>query len=233
MGDRTTGGAEVRVEHVCKRYGAHIRALDDVSLDLSAGELVLLSGPSGSGKSTLLNIIAGLDEPDSGRVIVDGQPLDQIADRARFLREVVGFVFQRHHLIEALSAEQNVELPLIPTRLRRTERLERARAALTEVGLEHRLRHRPAELSGGERQRVAIARALVGHPRLLLADEPTGALDSDASARIMDLLAAMRSQHGMTIVLVSYDPLATAQADRVVTMRDGKLSPGRRQASCA
>ena len=220
-----THGAEVRVEHVCKRYGAGVVALDDVSLVVDAGELVLLTGPSGSGKSTLLNIVAGLDEPDSGRVIVDDQPLDEIADRARFLREVVGFVFQRHHLIEALSAEQNVELALIPAGGHRSARLARARAALAEVGLEHRLGHRPAELSGGERQRVAIARALVGRPRLLLADEPTGALDSEASARVMDLLATLRRRHGMTVVLVSYDPLAVAQADRVVTLRDGRLSP--------
>ena len=228
-----TYGAEVRVEHVCKRYGAGVVALDDVSLVVDAGELVLLTGPSGSGKSTLLNIVAGLDEPDSGRVIVDGQPLDEIADRARFLREVVGFVFQRHHLIEALSAEQNVELALIPAGGHRSARLARARAALAEVGLEHRLGHRPAELSGGERQRVAIARALVGRPRLLLADEPTGALDSEASARVMDLLATLRRHHGMTVVLVSYDPLAVGQADRVVTLRDGRLSPARQPAAYA
>jgi putative ABC transport system ATP-binding protein len=228
-----THGAEVRVEHVCKRYGAGVVALDDVSLVVEAGELVLLTGPSGSGKSTLLNIVAGLDEPDSGHVIVDGQPLGEIADRARFLREVVGFVFQRHHLIEALSAEQNVELALIPAGGPRSGRLSRARAALAEVGLEHRLGHRPAELSGGERQRVAIARALVGRPRLLLADEPTGALDSEASARVMDLLATLRRRHGMTVVLVSYDPLAVARADRVVTLRDGRLSPAPQPAAYA
>ena len=217
-------GAEVAIDAVTKRYGALVTALHDVSLHLEPGELVLLTGPSGSGKSTLLNLIAGFDRPDAGRIVVGGEPVASLRDPARFRREVVGFVFQLHHLIPGLTAEENVEIPLIPTVRRRAERLARARAALHEVALDERLAHLPAELSGGERQRVALARALVGRPRLLLADEPTGALDSEASTQVLELLAARSREHGTTVLLVSHEPDAARHADRVVRIRDGRIT---------
>ena len=217
-------GAEVTIDGVTKRYGALVTALHDVSLHLEPGELVLLTGPSGSGKSTLLNLIAGFDRPDAGRIVVGGEPVASLPDPARFRREVVGFVFQLHHLIPGLTAEENVEIPLIPTIRRRAERLARARAALHEVALDERLAHLPAELSGGERQRVALARALVGRPRLLLADEPTGALDSEASTQVLELLAARSREHGTTVLLVSHEPDAARHADRIVCMRDGRIT---------
>ena len=217
-------GAEVAIEGVTKRYGALVTALRDVSLHLDPGELVLLTGPSGSGKSTLLNLIAGFDRPDAGRILVGGEPVAGVADAARFRREVVGFVFQLHHLIAGLTAEENVEIPLIPTVRHRADRLARAREALHEVALDERLGHLPAELSGGERQRVALARALVGRPRLLLADEPTGALDSDASAQVLELLAARSRDRGTTVLLVSHEPDAARHADRVVHIRDGRIA---------
>jgi putative ABC transport system ATP-binding protein len=216
-------GSEIVVEGVSKRFGAQVQALVDVSLRVDPGEFVLLMGPSGSGKSTLLNLIAGLDTADEGRILVDGQSVAMLADSARFRREVIGFVFQLHHLILGLTAEENVEVALIPLGLRRAERLARVRAALVDVGLSERGGHLPTQLSGGERQRVAIARALVGHPRLLLADEPTGALDSVAGGQILELLRALRDEHGMTVLLVSYQPDAAGFADRVLHLRDGRI----------
>jgi ABC-type lipoprotein export system ATPase subunit len=216
-------GAEVVVERVSKHFGAYVRALKDVSLRVEPGEFVLLTGASGSGKSTLLNLIAGLDRPDGGRILVDGQSVAALADPARYRREVIGFVFQLHHLILGLTAEENVEMPLIPLGLRRSERLARVRAALADVGLGERGEHLPSQLSGGERQRVAIARALVGHPRLLLADEPTGALDSAAGEEILALLGALRDEHGMSVLLVSHQSGAAGYADRVIRLRDGRI----------
>ena len=216
-------GAGVVVEHVSKSYGELVPALTDVSLTVAPGELVLLTGASGSGKSTILNIVAGLDEPDTGTVLVDGQSVAGIDDPARFRREVLGFVFQLHHLLPGLTAQENVEVPLIPSGLRRAERLARARAALDDVGLAHRRTHRPAQLSGGERQCVAIARAIVGRPRLLLADEPTGALDSVSGEHTLDLLDALRRAQGMTVLLVSHDSGAARHADRVLHLRDGRI----------
>jgi putative ABC transport system ATP-binding protein len=217
-------GAELVVESVSKRYGERVTALADVSLRVRPGELALLTGRSGAGKSTLLNLIAGFDRPDGGRIVVDGQSVAAIKDPARFRREVVGFVFQLHHLIGGLTAEENVEVPLIPGGARRSRRLELVRARLAEVGLEQRAGHRPAELSGGERQRVAIARALVNEPRLLLADEPTGALDSESGREVMALLAKLSRRHGVTVLLVSHEPDAAEYADRVVELRDGRVA---------
>ncbi|HVP02278.1 MAG TPA: ABC transporter ATP-binding protein [Solirubrobacteraceae bacterium] len=216
-------GAEVIVEHVTKRFGERVTALRDVSLEVPSGQFVLLTGPSGSGKSTLLNLIAGFDRPDAGRVLVGGRAVSELDDPARFRRETIGFVFQLHHLISGLTAEENVEVPLIPVVSRRSVRLERARAALHDVNLDERCTHLPAQLSGGERQRVALARALVGSPRLLLADEPTGALDSAASAEVLGLLAALSRRSGTTVLLVSHELDAARHVDRVVTMRDGTI----------
>lgn len=218
------GGVAVVLDGVVKSFGERIRALDDVSLELAPGEFVLLTGPSGSGKSTLLNLVAGFDRPDSGSILVGGRSVADLDDPARFRREIIGVVFQLHHLIPGLTAEENVEVPLIPDVHRRAERLRRARAALADVGLEERRTHLPSQLSGGERQRVAIARAMVGRPRLLLADEPTGALDSAASDEVLELLAELSARHGTTVLLVSHEPEAERHVGRVVRMRDGRLA---------
>jgi putative ABC transport system ATP-binding protein len=218
-------GADLAVENVSKRFGERVVALRGVSLRVQPGELVLLTGPSGSGKTTLLNVIAGFDVPDEGRVLVDGAPVQEREDLARFRREEIGVVFQLHHLIAGLTAADNVEMALIPVRITRAERRERVLAALEEVGLGARAEHFPSQLSGGERQRVAVARALVNHPRLLLADEPTGALDSAASEEVLSLFGALRDRFGMTVLLVSHDPGAGRRVDRTLRLRDGRVEP--------
>ncbi len=215
-------GAEVRVDAAGKSFGT-ITALHDVSLTVSPGEAVALTGRSGSGKSTLLALIGGLEQPDCGEILIDGRALWRAPSPARARREVVGFVFQGHLLLESLSARANVEVPLIGAGLHRRERRRRALGLLEEVGLGQRAEHRPAELSGGERQRVAVARALANQPRLLLADEPTGALDSGTSARVLDLLFNLRDRLGMTLLVVSYDASVGARADRTLALVDGEL----------
>jgi len=218
----TRSGAEVLAEGVSKRFG-RIVALREASLRVGPGEAVVITGRSGSGKSTLLALLGGLDRPDSGRVLIDGQSTWSERHPARLRRELIGFVFQRHLLLQTLSAQANVEVPLLGAGRPRGERRERARELLGEVGLADRAEHVPAQLSGGERQRVAIARALANQPRLLLADEPTGALDSATSERILELLFGLRDRLGMTMILVSYDAAIGPRADRTVTIADGVL----------
>jgi putative ABC transport system ATP-binding protein len=219
-------GARVVAEGVRREHPGGIVAVDDVSLTLEPGEFVVLTGPSGSGKTSLLSLLGALDRPTAGRVLVDGTVLDGGSDeRARYHREVVGFVFQHHHLLAHLPACANVELPLLGAGLGRRERRERAADLLREVGLSHRLDEAAGHLSGGERQRVALARALANDPRLLLADEPTGSLDSDSTQRVLDLLEAVRERRGMTMLVVTYEPLIGRRADRVLHMRDGRLVP--------
>jgi putative ABC transport system ATP-binding protein len=216
-------GAEVVVEHVRKGFEhGRIPALEDVSLRVAPGELVALTGPSGSGKSTLLNLIGALDRPDAGTIAVDGATLDG-TDAASYRARTVGFVFQFHNLIPVLSAVENVQVPMLGRGAGRAERVERAEALLGEVGLAGRAAAFPPTLSGGERQRVAIARALANDPRLLLADEPTGALDSETSDQIMALLQRLREARGMTILLVTNDRAIAERADRVLELRDGRL----------
>jgi putative ABC transport system ATP-binding protein len=215
-------GAEVVLEHVSKRFG-RVTGLEDVSFTVSAGEFVALSGRSGSGKSTLLNVIGGLDQPTSGQVLVDGVNVADVGRSAAYRRNVVGFVFQLHHLLQNLTARQNVEMALLGAGVRRAERQRRALALLDEVGLAARESHLPRQLSGGERQRVAIARALANEPSLLLADEPTGALDSTTSERVLDLISAVRERRGMTTIIVSYDPNVSARADRTLHLVDGRI----------
>jgi putative ABC transport system ATP-binding protein len=219
----TPAGAAVRVEHVGRRYGA-VAALVDASLHAEPGEMLAITGRSGSGKSTLLNLIGGLEQPSSGRVLIDGREVWREPGATRQRRELVGFVFQQHFLLTSLVARANIAVALIGAGMRRAERRQRALDLLAEVGLGDRAEHLPAELSGGERQRVALARALANEPRLLLADEPTGAVDSTTAQRILDLLAEVRARRGMTLIIVSYDPQVGERADRMLTVTDGTLA---------
>lgn len=216
-------GAEVLVEHASRRYGS-VDALVDASLHAAPGEMLAITGRSGSGKSTLLNLIGGLEQPSSGRIVIDGREVWRAAGTARHRRELVGFVFQQHFLLVNLVARANIEVALLGSGMRRAERHSRALELLDEVGLADRAEHLPEQLSGGERQRVALARALGNEPRLLLADEPTGAVDSATSQRILDLLAEVRERRGMTLIIVSYDAQVGARADRMLTVTDGCLS---------
>lgn len=224
-------GAEVSVEGVSKSFG-RVSSLREVSLDVAAGEAVAITGRSGSGKSTLLALIGGLEQPDTGRVKIDGRAVWTEPRPARARRELVGFVFQRHLLLGTLSARANVEVALIGAGLRHGERRRRALSLLEEVGLADRADHLPSELSGGESQRVAVARALANEPRLLLADEPTGALDSQTSERVLDLLFRLRDSLDMTLVVVSYDPSVGARADRTLTLIDGRIQAAPVALSC-
>jgi putative ABC transport system ATP-binding protein len=219
----------IRLDHISRHYTmgeAVIRAVDDVSLELPTGEFLALLGSSGSGKSTLLNLIAGLDRPTSGAVIASGQYLSKVSslELARYRRQTVGMVFQSFNLLPRMTLEENVELPLRLAEVERGDRAARVQEALGRVGLEKRSGHRPSELSGGEQQRAAIARALVNRPKILLADEPTGNLDSTTGESILTLLKEIQKNPGMTIVMVTHErPLAERFADRLAVMGDGKL----------
>ncbi len=203
-----------------------VRAVDDVSFSVAPGEYLALLGSSGSGKSTLLNLMAGLDRPTAGSIVANGAELAALSplDLARYRRNTVGMIFQSFNLLPRMTLEENVELPLRLAEVERGERAGRVQEALEHVRLTHRIGHRPSELSGGEQQRVAIARALVNRPKILLADEPTGNLDSTTGETILSLLRGLQTQLGMTIVMVTHErPLAERFADRLATMGDGKL----------
>jgi putative ABC transport system ATP-binding protein len=203
-----------------------VNALDNVTVDILAGEFTAIMGPSGSGKSTLMNLAAGLDDPTTGEVWLDGHPLHQLDDEERTVlrRTHVGFVFQAFNLVPTLTALENVLLPfdLAGRRLTPQDRawVERLFA---ELGLDERRDHRPAELSGGEQQRVAIARALAGRPSIVIADEPTGNLDTRSSREVLDLLGSAVATHGQTIAMVSHDPVAASRADRILVIADGRI----------
>jgi putative ABC transport system ATP-binding protein len=216
------GGAEVIVQDVVKSFGP-INALRGVTLAVAASEFVTITGPSGSGKSTLLNLIGSLDRPDSGTITVAGMPVPEPRGAVDFRRRMVGFVFQDNLLLPYLSAQSNIEAALLGAGVAHRERRQRSSELLAEVGLADRGHHHPSELSGGQRQAVALARALANHPRLLLADEPTGALDSESGKRALDLLATMREDHGMTVLVVSHDAAVAERADRVVQIIDGQV----------
>jgi putative ABC transport system ATP-binding protein len=226
----TTGnGVAVRAERVSRLYemgAAVIRAVDDVTLEIRAGEFVALLGSSGSGKSTLLNLMAGLDRPTGGAIFANGRNLSELSslELARYRSRTVGMVFQSFNLLPRMTLEENVELPLRLAEVDRGERGARVQEALERVRLEKRLTHRPSELSGGEQQRAALARALVNRPTLLFADEPTGNLDSATGESIMLLLKEIQQKLGMTIVMVTHErPLAERFADRIAALADGKL----------
>ena len=198
-------------------------ALDGVDLMIRSGEFVAVVGPSGSGKSTLLNMLGALDRPTDGKVIINGQSLSQVRKLDRFRSETVGFVFQMHNLIPTLTAMENVSVPLYETGIGSRARRARARELLVLVGLSNRLKALPSQLSGGERQRVAIARALANDPSIVLADEPTGNLDSKTTAEIMGLLSELNRTEHTTLIVVTHNAQVAAAAQRIITMRDGKV----------
>jgi putative ABC transport system ATP-binding protein len=219
----------VETEDLRRVYGegeTEVRALDGVSLRIDRGEMVAIMGPSGSGKSTLLHLLGALETPSGGRIALAGRWFENLGDRELTLlrRETIGFVFQFFNLLPALSAEENVILPALIAGRRDAETRARASQLLERVGLGRRKGHLPAELSGGEQQRVSIARALLLEPELVLADEPTGNLDSRSSAEILELLAELNRAEGHTIVMVTHDPAAAATARRVVFLRDGLIA---------
>jgi putative ABC transport system ATP-binding protein len=217
----------IRMENITKSYslgGEVVHALRGVSLQIGKGDFLAIVGPSGSGKSTLMNIIGCLDRPDEGRYILDGKEIDKMIDSelATVRNEKIGFVFQNFHLLAKLTALENVELPLLYRGVKTKERQKIAYEYLEKVGLKDRARHLPNQLSGGQQQRVAIARALVGTPPILLADEPTGALDSKTSKEIIQLMKQLNEQ-GHTIVLITHDWEVANEAKRIVRIQDGRL----------
>jgi len=219
----------VRDVHKVFRQGeTEVRALAGVSLEIAAGDFVSVMGPSGSGKSTLLHLMGGLDLPTAGEIVIDGTPLSRMSDDeiTIFRRRRIGFVFQFFNLLPTYSAEENVALPLLLDRRRSRDVRERVQAALDLVGLGPRRRHRPDELSGGEMQRVAIARALVIDPVLILADEPTGNLDTRTGEQILALIRDANRARGSTVVLVTHDARAAAYAARTITLNDGRVVNG-------
>jgi putative ABC transport system ATP-binding protein len=219
----------IRVRDLVMRLpsgGRSLTILDGITLDVATGELLAITGPSGSGKSTLLGLVAGLDRPSSGSIVVGGVDITRLDEDAlaRFRRETLGYVFQSYHLIPTLTAVENVAVPLEIAGA--PNALVRARALLDDVGLGDRAHHYPVQLSGGEQQRAALARAVALDPGLLLADEPTGNLDSATGTRIIELLLELRRQRGATLVLVTHDDALARHADRVVVLRDGRVKNG-------
>jgi len=212
------------VRKVYRSIGSDVVALERLDLRVPQGQFLAVMGASGSGKTTLLNCLSGLDEIDEGRVLVDGRSIHELSDaeRTKHRAAAMGFIFQAFNLIPVFTATENVELPLLLARVPEAEARRRARDTLARVGLGLRLDRRPPELSGGEQQRVAIARALAGRPRLIWADEPTGNLDSEMAAAVMNLLCELHAE-GLTLVLVTHDPNVAARADRLITVKDGRI----------
>ncbi len=215
----------VETEELTKIYGDgdEVRALDGVTLHIAKGEIVAVMGPSGSGKSTLLHMIGALDRPTSGRVIVAGRDLAEVKNLDRFRNQTVGFVFQLHNLIPTLTALENVEVPLYEQKVKARQRRERASALLDLVGLGDRLKHVPGQLSGGQRQRVAVARALVNDPKLVLADEPTGELDSERTDEIIGMIHRLNRELETTFIIVTHDPAIGRQTDRIIELDSGRV----------
>jgi ABC-type lipoprotein export system ATPase subunit len=220
----------VETHNLTKTYGdaAAVHALDSVDLTILKGEFLTVMGPSGSGKSTLLNMIGALDRPTQGQVIVNGEDLAIIKGVDRFRARTVGFVFQLHNLLPALTAVENVEVPMYGQGIGEREMRQRAEHLLELVGLPDRTRHLPSQLSGGQRQRVAVARALANDPAIILADEPTGSLDTQSGTEIIDLLETINHEQGTTILIVTHDPRVARRTRRILTMRDGKIADDHR-----
>lgn len=218
----------IRATNVIKKYKVGkqiIRAIDDVSVNIHEGEFVALVGPSGSGKSTLLHLLGGLDKPTSGEIVVGGKNVSSMNDRqlSKFRNQTIGFVFQSFYLQPFLTLRRNIEVASMPQRMGRAERKLRIESLARQVGLYDRLSHRPHELSGGQIQRAAIARALLNRPAIILADEPTGNLDSANSRDIISLFQQIREQYHATIIIATHDNEIAAQADRVIALKDGRL----------
>ncbi|HEY6148131.1 MAG TPA: ABC transporter ATP-binding protein [Thermoanaerobaculia bacterium] len=213
------------VEKVYRRDSFQIPVLNDIHLKIPEGEYVSLMGPSGSGKTTLLNLIAGIDQPTRGRIVVGGKDISKISqtELAKWRSRTIGFIFQLYNLLPVLTAFENVELPLLLTPLKRGERRRHVETALNIVGLADRMDHYPRQLSGGQEQRVAIARAIVSDPSILVADEPTGDLDAKSGEEILTLLSRLNTEFGKTIVMVTHDPKAAARAHRMVHLDKGVL----------
>ena len=223
--------AYVKLDKVSKIYKmgeVEIRAVDEISFEISKGEFVVIVGPSGAGKTTVLNILGGMDTASKGKVLVDGRNITDYSGRqlTAYRRDDIGFVFQFYNLVPNLTALENVELPLTYAGVAKKERRERALQALTRVGLEDRVNFQPNQLSGGQKQRVAIARALVNRPKILLADEPTGALDSTSGEQVMELFQKLNDE-GVSVLMITHDPEIAAHAKRVVMIRDGELQEKR------
>ena len=221
----------ITLQSVTKTYrlgDETVNALDAVSLNVSAGEFIAITGPSGSGKSTLANIIGGLDVPSEGTVFIDGEDISKVNDRrlSLYRNKHIGFVFQSFNLQASYTALENVMLPLVLGKMGNKQRTERAKACLKAVGLEDRMKHRPSQLSGGQRQRVAIARAISNEPSIIIADEPTGNLDSNRGEEIMKLLKDLNKQ-GITLIIITHDQTIAKQAERIITIHDGKLEEHR------
>jgi ABC-type lipoprotein export system ATPase subunit len=214
-----------RISRVFNAGGQPFHALRDVDLVVEQGELLAIVGASGSGKSTLLNVIGALDEPNEGELLINGSTLSQMSEpqRADLRNQLIGFVFQQFNLLPRYDALHNVELPLVYAGFKASARRERANALLAQLGLQDHAKKRPTQMSGGQQQRVALARALANNPRLLLADEPTGALDSHTSAEVMDLLVRMNREQGITVAIVTHDPSVAARCDRIVRFADGRI----------
>ena len=214
----------LQVDRLSKFYpDGDVRALRGVSFEIRRNEYVSVMGPSGSGKSTLLNLLGGLDRPTEGEVYFDGQPLSAMPSLDRYRSEKLGFIFQSFQLLPALTALENVQVPMFETRLSVSQRVAKARTLLESVGMSHRLGHLPKTLSVGERQRVAIARALANDPALLLADEPTGNLDTTNAAAILDLFAGLHRDRHVTILVITHDPQLAQRTERILRMQDGQL----------
>ena len=218
----------VRLENVIKTYvmgESEVHALRGISFSIKSGEFVSIMGPSGSGKSTCMNMIGCLDRPTSGLVEINGREISLMNEKelAALRNRTIGFVFQQYHLITSMNVLENVMLPLKYQRLERSERMRRAEKALQAVGLSERLHHRPHELSGGQKQRVAIARAMVTEPKILLADEPTGALDSETGVQVMDLFRQINRERGTTVIIVTHDPRIGESTRRCIRILDGKI----------
>jgi putative ABC transport system ATP-binding protein len=222
----------IRVENLTKTYtDGNVQAVVDVSFDVVSGEYVAIMGPSGSGKSTLLNMLGALDRPTSGEIYYEGQPLSRMAHLDRLRAEKIGFIFQSFYLLPMLTALENVQIPLFESKLSARQRQERAMQMLQHVAMGHRKNHLPNQLSGGERQRVAIARALANEPTLLLADEPTGNLDSRTGHDILDLFDRLHEEHKLTLIVISHSDEVAERAQRVMRVRDGRVEADERKGS--
>jgi putative ABC transport system ATP-binding protein len=214
----------ITLKDVTKTLGT-VRAVRNISLEVAKGKFLAIQGPSGSGKSTLMGIIAGLERPDEGKIVIDGQDMTSMAEDqlALFRRYNIGFVFQAFNLIPTLNAIENIALPLFPERITKKEMLNKAQKAAEEVGLSERLTHYPGELSGGEQQRVAVARSLINNPGVILADEPTGNLDSETGKRIIELLRKLNKEKQLTFILVTHDDKIAAESDDIIRLVDGRI----------